>query len=407
MLLGLVCALALAIARDQRSAPLAALFAAGVAHQAGVLSEGAPPALAFDATTLGAVAMALLCAAGFLALHALHQTSIERDRAEDLHWDTMEALRSANELTSRAPGDGDERLLELLRLAVVRFELRVGLLLDADGGVCAWHALPGAPRDLEATRAALAGAVEVARASERPVARDELLGEAPALGLESFFGAAVRLDGELLGVIALAGPKPAQAPTATDKDLLCMLAQRAGAELRRASTPARAAAAPRPAAARTADPTQRLTARLRDRFDGDIEVAVDPILFRARTARIPIERLVESLLLGARHLSPEGALRVESQPLPSPDGESDWVTLSVHVEGEALDGQALNRAFDAPAAGGLPLETLRRRLRSEGGDVSVAVESGCGATLTAFLPPRRRATRRRSRAPAQSSRYVV
>ncbi len=402
LLLGLAAALMLALRRDERSIPLAGVFAAGVIRQAIQLADPSRTAFGPNPATLGEASLCAGALAGLFALWALHHTALERDRAEDLHWDSMEAVRSLNELAARAPDAAGQRLDALLELGVQRLGMRVGLLISTDEtSVLALHR----PRELEIEGGALRAALEkpLARTAlaDRAIALEDLDERCLAWNLRSFVGVAVRVDGTLRALLAFAGEKHAPLG-ATDKDLLALMAQWAGNELE-----ARAPASAPPARRTRRAPLERLERRLREHLgSADYTLALDPSLGETRTGRLPLDTLTLCLVDAARRLSPHGPVHIESRPVPGALS-GGWVTLSVSVDANHLQADALTRAFDAVGSKAVPsLTVVQERLRGEGGDISVAVETGRGATLTAFLPVRRPA-RGGQRRRAQSSRYVV
>ena len=103
------------------------------------------------------------------------------------------------------------------------------------------------------------------------------------------------------------------------------------------------------------------------------------------------------LVRRARGLSPDGQLTLETGTSdggrPDAPAPSRCLTLGVTIRDEALDADALTRAFardpgeaarDGPDAAPT-LSGLQRLLRREGGDLSLSVEPGRGATLTAYV----------------------
>jgi hypothetical protein len=123
---------------------------------------------------------------------------------------------------------------------------------------------------------------------------------------------------------------------------------------------------------------------------------------------------VESLVEAAARLCPTGRVTLATEP-PA-EGGSETV-LRVAVAGP-VQRTAVERVFAEPADGEavphgtLPLSRLERLLRADGGDLSISIEPGVQAVLTAWLPsgaareskPSRRASGAAMPPPGQSSR---
>jgi hypothetical protein len=406
LLVGAAASLVLALRRGEEALGLTLLFALGAARQIARLASGGLGELALDANSAGEVALLGAGLAGLVALYALNRTARERDRAEDLHWDSMEAVRVLSELAARAGIDFEEKLRALLEIGAARFDLEVGLLCRLRGDATRMIAFR-APRNSELTSEAaleaLATPLRDTASATRPLAigRGEAsAGAAPSL--QTYLGAAIRAGGEVRGVLAFASPRRRREPiTATDKDLLGLMAQWIGTQLER---PEARVQAPRPTAASRSEARRRavrsrLERRLRRLADPQLQVCIDPDLWRARAGDVSLETLACALVRGARRLSPDGQLRLETGtshvgPRDASDA-SHCITLCVTIRDEAVDAETLKRAFerdpgepspdrpDAPPS----LSGLQRLLQREGGDLSLAVEPGRAATLTAYVSP--------------------
>jgi hypothetical protein len=162
--------------------------------------------------------------------------------------------------------------------------------------------------------------------------------------------------------------------TATDKDLLALLANSATRLL-----------GPEPRETVDAPPVgPSFVDRLRKRLAGnEVELALDPSFDDVPEAEVLLEDIAYGLACGARLVSSSGALRVESGSIRSPEGDSQFITLTVHIDDPALDASALN---GVSSTGSTSLEAVGEQLKSHGGDVSMSVESGVGASMTAFVP---------------------
>ena len=236
------------------------------------------------------------------------------------------------------------------------------------------------------------------------------------------------------GTLCFASLAPRKAAfTATDKDLLRVMAQWLAAELERRE-PARAPAlrAGRPGGPERSGPARRrglaatrsvdlnaVLGRVRRQLELaagpgiELELRAAPDLRAAQDPRLPLDAIVLSLVRNAVDAMPEGGkLTLETANLEVAGGEpgivpalepNRYVTLSVRDTGRAIDAGALARVFEPPAPGAdsegrLPLATVYRLLQRCGGDLSVNVEPGRGTDFTVFLPlgRRRRRTARRS-----------
>jgi hypothetical protein len=245
---------------------------------------------------------------------------------------------------------------------------------------------------------------EAARAT-RPLAM-------PGSGEHRSVLAAPFAAGGVRGAIAFAGSRGRPDRfTATDKDLLGLMAVWLAGELERGLPASPAAASPPPP-----QPAARAPRRIRARRDRDLNGAVrraerglrrrlgtDATLELAlagdvppvASGRLPLATLVESAVLAVARLAPTGRIRVETNLSaaagPGAAGSSGEVTLCASVSGD-VDASALDRTFEAPAGAemhahaGVSLARLERLLRRDGGDVSVAIEPGQRASLTVWLP---------------------
>lgn len=406
--LGLVGAILAGVRHGAATPGLALAFACVALRQGVVLHAGDLP----DPGTLAAAGeLAILCgvAGGLLALRSLTRTTRERDRVEDLHWDSMETVRAISELAGRPGADPGDGLRAVLDLGTARFDLDIGVAWhegDAPDGVLLALRAPAAEPQPDAAWLAnlLARLREVARAT-RPVV---LTGGAdPRLVFAAPFAA-----GAARGALAFAGSRGRAARfTATDKDLLGLMAVWIAGELERR---ARAEAPVAPAPRRKPVPLQprRLRARperdlngavrraergLRRQLGADatLEVVLAEDLPPVASGRLPLAMLVDSVVLAAARLAPTGRIRVEtSRPAhagPASHVRGGDVTLAASVTGD-VDAAALERIHqhaheaDPDQPGALPLGRLERLLRRAGGDLSVAVEPGRRALLTAWLP---------------------
>jgi signal transduction histidine kinase len=424
-ILALALAQALRLLRRSGEARVAVLAALVVLLAVGtgalLVTQGARP-LAADAPSAAALALLGASGAAWLGVRALAATLEELELAEALHWGSMQGVRALTELAADRRGELDERLASLLDLGRERFGLEVGWLARIEGERFELRALrapaefpvaAGDVLDLGETVCRLtAGAerpVAVERVSEtawaRPPGRDPL-------GLEAYLGALVTASGRPYGTLVFASRSPAtQRFTASQKDLLALMAQWAGFELERqrsAAAPVARAEAREPAAlAAVPRATPRRSARRRAGIDVDevlrrverrIRELVEPrvrLLVRtgpepalARDPGVPLESLLLTLVGHAVDAMPTGGTLTLSAASLAGDA-TRYVTLSVAHTGRGPDADALARAFDpgrSRARDGLGLASLVRALRRGGGDLSVEVDPARGSTFTVFLP---------------------
>jgi hypothetical protein len=420
---------------------LALLALAGALPQ---IAAGAP-AHAQLLELVGGIAGAAGGALAACGVAAFARTLRERDRAEMLHWEGMEAVRALGALSDRPGLDLQEKLATLLRAGCGAFGLEIGLVARASGErfeVVAWHGppLPGLARG---SVLPLAGSwCERTLAAGRPLAITDSAASSSAehlaratLGLQAWLGAAIPSGGERFGALAFAARAPLARPlTATDKDLVALMARFVGLEIDRAVAAelvragARAARTPAPAAqagrrsARGAGldlnaALRRLDRELRSLAGPRVHVALRlaPGLRVARADPLPLRSVLLSLAAHALEGVREGGeLRVETANLAAPGAagaEPGFVTLTVRASGTSLAGVALGRVFESQAArapgpgegeGWLALPALQRLLQRCGGDLSIDVEPGRASAFTLFLraAPARSATPERAAAAA-------
>lgn len=430
MCIGLASSLAVWVRGAGAAGALAALFACGALWGGATVLAGSTWPLPADPDVLadGALLGAALC--GLFALYALRRTSRELERAEDLHWDSMELVRGLRALGAQ-PGAGlDDRLERLLELGAARFGLDHGLVCrigEAGLELLAWQAPRAVVPSVEVL-AALEPRLRQAARSAQPLASPELTRESVPAALRDCLAAAAFPAAGAPCVLAFAGRRAVSRFTATDKDLIGLLADWLRGELE-AREPAQALAQPqaqttatqplpRPSAKRApAQPRarddlngalRRLEPRLRALVgaDASLELTLADSLPPLVPQRIGLEALIESLVVAAHGLASGGALRVETALLAAHGeaaGAGSHATLAVRVRGGTVDTDALARAFDAPpvapdGSGALPLAQVEELLRRAGGDLSVQVEPGAGVQLTAFLPGAAPSRTRASRA---------
>lgn len=358
---------------ETRIGLLSAFFGFLAAPCAVLLHTAGDVPLGLDLATAAAGASVVAAVFGLLALVAVARTVRERDRAEALHWDSMEAVRVLGELSSRRGMSLDQKLDAILRVGCACFRLDVGCVARAGGDryhVLALCAPPGFPvrrrADLSLDDTLCHAALEADRPIAIPrVADSAFAGTRTAFAFESYLGAPVHAGDAVFGTLCFgSGASRRERFTATDKDLLNLMAQCVGAELERAGlresaerpAPARekqlepvgrdapaagfgsapgsgaprsrdaaSGRSPRPKAAganagagangsrarRTLDANgilRRMERRLRRELGPDVELTLElaPDLPEADAPLVPLEAIARSLVLNARDAMPGG-----------------------------------------------------------------------------------------------------
>jgi len=399
-----------------------------------------PPALGFDMTGVAETCVTAAAAAGVIALAALWRSLFERDRAESLHWNSMEAVRILGELAARPNLTLDEKLDELLKFGCERFDLEVGLVSRVDDEqyeVVAYRA----PDDFPLSKGAILLLADTccARtlASERAVALEKIDGVASSrgdghgeLGFRAYLGVAVRVYGKTVGTLSFGSREPRKPRfTATDKDLLNLMSQWVGGELeRRFAAEERKAFAERrreyetgnrpvirrheARAARTVDVNasiRRSEKNLRSRGGPGIALELRLADDLSEAARLPVAvgAIVESIVAQAVSvIGRDGGIAIDTANLELSNRDPDlvpavapnrYVTASITATGSRIEADSFTHAFDPPTdeshrgaiwdlQNDLPLATIYRLLQRSGGDLSVEIEPGRCCTFTVFLP---------------------
>lgn len=425
---------------------LAAFLAAvGVPQALALWQAGLGVPVGVDLPTVSAAAGLVASLLGLLTVLAVGRTLRELERAETLHWESMEGVRGVTELASRRSMTVEEKLPLLLEMGCERLGLDIGLVSRVRGDryeVMALHAPEEFPVSEGAAFALADTACRHTLESHRPVARsradEDPRDEAArgALPFEAYLGACVRLGEEPFGTLAFASLEPrSERFSASHKDLVALMAQWIGAEFERAqlaatrrggpprtgsgpASPGRGLAPKRPVAAAGValnDIVERLEKRIRraagPRVDVVFELAAG--LEPAAEARIPLEAIVLTLVRKAADSVADGGELVLAtanheftrEPGVLPAREPDrYVTLSISETSGRVDADAFSRVFEAEAPpedgrmlahpeARIALPTIYRMLQRVGGDLSVEVEPGRGSTFTLFLPREKRATR--------------
>jgi signal transduction histidine kinase len=394
--------------------------------------------LGADAPTAAAAAALAASLLGLLTVLAMGRTIRELERAEALHWESMEGVRGVTELASRRGMAVEDKLPLLLELGCERLELPIGLISRVHGEryeLVALHAPENFPVAEGAAFALADTACRFTLASERPVAReraDELPEGGAGRGVlpfEAYLGASIQVGDETFGTLAFGAFERRQERfSATHKDLIALMAQWIGADLERQRlrqatpqapprsappTPRQRGLPPRRPAAKGGvalnELVERLDRRIRRAAGNGVEVVLDlsPDLAPAREMRLPLEAIVLALVRKAGEAVAQGGAVVVStanhefarEPGVMPEREPDlYVTLSVSETSGTLDADAFSRVFETDATPEsednpmahpetrIALPTVYRMLQRVGGDLSVEVEPGRASTFTIFLP---------------------
>jgi hypothetical protein len=396
--------------------------------------------LAWNAGLAAELAVLAACGVGVWILAALWRTLQERDKAESLHWDSMEAVRVLGELADRSNLSLDEKFEAVLKIGCEFFGLETGIVSRVHRQRYEIIAIR-APETFPVSRGAVFMLAEThcdaAVAAERPVVFERVDDAASggrhrrdAFGFRAYLGSAVRVHGEVVGTLCFGSPRArSRRFTATDKDLLVLMSQFVGTEIERRLVAEQRRSQPLRGGA--TETRISLGARLRDariprsvdvnaavkraehRLRGLVgpEIAVEyqlaPELKPAKMLRVAVGSLLEWLVTrAAEAASGPGTLHIATANLDVATGDPDlvpavapdqYVTVSVRITAEGIDAESFERAIDAPAtrkqpeAGVSPgeplsLTSIYRLVQRSGGDLSLDIERGRSATFTVFLP---------------------
>jgi hypothetical protein len=219
-----------------------ALFLLIAIHQAVASWTGWNDPLTWNISSLGGLAGLAVGTLGVFAVVALWRTLAERDRAEKLHWDSMETVRVINELSGSDSISLDAKIAKLLEMGSSRFDLEVAMVARVRRDryeIIAVHspesfpATPGAVFSLEETfcKNTLNSTrpVGVERISESNWA--ESLNRA-AFPFSAYLGSAITVDGASYGTLSFASFEPRKDRfNGTEKDLIRLMAQWIGSEI--------------------------------------------------------------------------------------------------------------------------------------------------------------------------------
>ena len=105
-----------------------ALFLLIAAHQAVTAWTNWSDPLGWNRSSLGSLIGLAVGVLGVLAVVALWRTLAERDRAEKLHWDSMETVRIIDELNESDSMSPDAKIAEVLGLGIARLGLAIAMV---------------------------------------------------------------------------------------------------------------------------------------------------------------------------------------------------------------------------------------------------------------------------------------
>ena len=377
------CAVLWSRSGETRVGLFGALFLLIAIHQAVAPWTDWKDPLAWNISSLGGLVGLAVGVLGVFAVVALWRTLAERDRAEKLHWDSMETVRVINELSEGDSISPDAKIAKLLEMGTSRFDLEIGMLARVRKNryeIVVIHS----PESFPATSGAVFSLEETfckhTLSSMRPIGIEKISESNCADSLHraafpfgAYLGAAVTVDGASYGTLSFASFEPRENRfTGTEKDLIRLMAQWIGTEIgkrgqREASgdfgvdsvgeEPTLAARVPSSAAAlregpceptaaeikeapsrirklsdtryieRVIDPNrilQRAEKELRDLAGDSVNFAMklDPDLGFAAAQNLPLKAIVRTLVMNARDAMPEGGdLVVESANLEIAAGE--------------------------------------------------------------------------------------
>jgi GAF domain-containing protein len=364
-----------------------------------------------------------------LAAFTLARSLRERNRAERVQWDSMEAVRALSDVLTERRGALSDALPELLLLGCQRLGLELGVYTRLDEGqtsIVAVHGALASPIKVgdvfELSETLCNGAVQAGS----PLAIEQVSGshwashaEHSRLGIESYLGGPVSANGAVVGTLYFASREPrALRFTGVDKQLLGLMSEWLGSEVEREQLANGAAsnAESRPTGTsrliprRSDAPDRRrldvngallqLESELRNALGSEakLELSLAPLDPIARLRRHDFDRVLWSLLWNARDASgPDAILSISTDatgPPPGAPAAPPFVTLTISVPGPGLVAGGVERLFDdrmsaAPIAtqeGRLSLPRAQRLLQASDGDVSVHSDPLAGTTLTAYLP---------------------
>jgi hypothetical protein len=236
------CAVLWSRSGETRVGLFGALFLLVAIHQAVAPWTNWKDPLAWNISSLGGLIGLAVAVLGVFAVVALWRTLGERDRAEKLHWDSMETVRVINELNESDSIPLDARIAKLLEMGTSRFDLEIGILARVRKNryeIVAIHS----PESFPATSGAVFSLEETfcknTLNSERPIGLERIAESDCAESLHraafpfsAYLGAAITVDGASYGTLSFASFEPRKNRfNGTEKDLIRLMAQWIGTEI--------------------------------------------------------------------------------------------------------------------------------------------------------------------------------
>ncbi len=443
------------------------LFLVFAAHQGIELWShwGAPFTIDASAATAVAVAGVIEGVLSVCIVTALSRTLDERDNVEAIHWDSMEAVRVMNELATDDHMTFDAKIEKLLKAGKKRYGMEVGMFSRVSDEHYEVLAVDS-PKSFPVSRGAVfslgdtfcQGTIE----SHRPIGVERITEsgwssrlDRAAFAYDAYLGAAVRVGGLPYGTLSFASSKRRNDRfTATDKDLVRLMALWLGTEIERRdgihTYTEQPRADGRPAESRVAESSEepkiithrisqlppgstrqpppapkkpieldankileRLQGQLRTILGDEmtLDLKLDPSLGLAIVSRASVEAIVRTLVMNAKDAMADGGQLVietanleltASEPGVIPAVAPDqYVTIAVRDTGAESNAHTLSRLYDPTPNSDesgeirdpqarLSLSSIYRILQNCGGDLSVDVEQGLGSTFTVYLPRARK-----------------
>ncbi len=401
------CAVLWSRSGETRAGLFGALFLLVAIHQAiAPWTEWNAP-LAWNLSSFVGLAGVAAGVIAVLVVVALWRTLEERDRAEKLHWDSMETVRILNELGERESIPLDAKLATLLEMGSSRFDLEVAIAARVRADryeVVAIHAPESFPVRVGADFSLDETFCEKTLESERPVGIERIpesnragVPDRPAFPFSAYLGAAIACDGARWGTLSFASLEPRKERfNATEKDLVHLMAQWIGSELGRrgdARAPAERAievrapssTARRPDAAARSAPAPRSSTARRPRAEAVAASAIEKPPSRGRRRADP--------RYGERVIDPNRILRRIGGELRALAGSS--VNLVMKLDPDLGFAAAQNLPFKAivrtlvmnardamPEGGELVIETANLEIAAREPDQMPTLAPNRYATLS-------------------------
>jgi len=227
---------------ETRVGRFGALFLLIALHQALTAWTSWDIPLGWNLASLGCLIGLAVGALGVLTVIAYAHTLGERDRAEKLHWDSMETVRIIDELNESDTMSFETKSAKLLEVGAARFGLPVGMVTRIRKDrfeIIALHAPADFPVSvgdcfpLDGTFCKnIVDSERIVSVEQISESKAERSAERAAFGFRAFLGSAIRFDGTAYGTLSFAGFEPRlDRFTATEKDLIRLMAQCVATEI--------------------------------------------------------------------------------------------------------------------------------------------------------------------------------